>query len=365
MNQLSSPTPEPGCEALPPIRAFRRPAQLLTTVTSRRSDEQPPKRVTPRSRTISKQGQELGGPRLIHRFLRFISLALAGALVGLGATGGAASAKTISAETASFETLAGRPQRITVGLSDSDGHILAGGSITFSFKAVQGNGPTIKAEATFQPIAGRQAPAGKARLLRPSEAIGVYAATVTLPSPGFWVIKINGPGISGETAVEAIVKPRLPAVGEPAPASHNLVAGAKGAPIQAIDSRAGDGDPIPDPLLHRWVIADVLAAHEPLVVVAATPVYCQSRFCGPVTDLAAKLAAKYPAVRFVHLEIWRDFEKKVLNKAAAEWILPKNGDEGREPWVWLVGRDGKIVARYDNVVGDAELEAAVAKLAKR
>ena len=78
---------------------------------------------------------------------------------------------------------------------------------------------------------------------------------------------------------------------------------------QAIDSRARGGEPIPDPELHTTSIADAIAAGHPALVVFSTPVYCVSRFCGPVTDLVAELAAEYgDRADFIHVEIYRDFE---------------------------------------------------------
>ena len=58
------------------------------------------------------------------------------------------------------------------------------------------------------------------------------------------------------------------------------------------------------------------------VVVFATPVYCTSRFCGPVTDMVQELARAYSdRASFIHVEIWQDFEKKELTRAAAEWLV--------------------------------------------
>jgi hypothetical protein len=54
------------------------------------------------------------------------------------------------------------------------------------------------------------------------------------------------------------------------------------------------------------------------------------------------------------VEIWRDFQKQVMNKAAAEWLL-RDGDLN-EPWVFLIGTDGRIVVRFDNVTTRDELE---------
>ena len=47
-------------------------------------------------------------------------------------------------------------------------------------------------------------------------------------------------------------------------------------------------------------------------------------------------------------------------KAAADWLY-RNGDLN-EPWVFLIGGDGKIVARFDNVSTRAELEPILRQL---
>ena len=272
----------------------------------------------------------------------FTTTLVSGALAAgmLGMAGPAHAAKQISAEVASFETLIGRPQRLLVGLSDNDGNSLSGGTVTFELQRSDASGPKVKAEAHFQPIALQHDPGGPAKLRPPSKGLGVYAAQVNLPSVGYWDVNVKGPGITAKAALLATDHAQIPNVGDAAPKTQNLVMTTPKTPLQAIDSRGGDGDKVPDPELHKTIIADAIAAKRPLVIVASTPVYCQSRFCGPVTDLVSKLAKKYPAVAFVHLEIWRDFEKKMINKGAAEWMLPKNGDEGHEPWVWLVGRNG-------------------------
>ena len=61
---------------------------------------------------------------------------------------------------------------------------------------------------------------------------------------------------------------------------------------------------------------------------------------------------------FVHIEVWNDFSSSAINREAAEWI--KRPDrEIQEPWVFVIGRDGRIIDRFDNVVSDADLKAAI------
>ena len=122
--------------------------------------------------------------------------------------------------------------------------------------------------------------------------------------------------------------------------------------------------PSPTRRCTRTSIDAALDAKKPTVVVVSTPVYCVSQFCGPITDSVAKLADTYKdKVAFVHLEVWKDFEKQQVNPSAQEWITPKDGGDTKEPWVFLVGADGNVTQRFDNVVSDAELEASVKALA--
>jgi hypothetical protein len=99
------------------------------------------------------------------------------------------------------------------------------------------------------------------------------------------------------------------------------------------------------------------------MVVVSTPVFCVSRFCGPITDAVGDLARRYgDRMDFVHLEVWRDFEAQEINPAAAEWIWPDQQGDAAEPWVFLVGADGTIMQRWDNVATEASLARAVEAL---
>ncbi len=57
---------------------------------------------------------------------------------------------------------------------------------------------------------------------------------------------------------------------------------------------------------------------------------------------------------FIHVEIWRDRRSNTINKAAAEWLL--RDDDLQEPRVFLIGADGKILQRWDNVATPLEIE---------
>ena len=286
------------------------------------------------------------------------------------------------AQVASYEVVANQDQRFLAALAgNGTGKVVSFGTVDLEFfylgtrtQPLDPPKPKFEAKAAFFPVAG-QGPADAAsqpgpREARPSEGVGVYAAErLRFDEAGLWGVRvkatIGGQPIQASSAFEVVAESQLPFPGQPAPRTENPTTGAAGVDPEAIDSRAKDGAPPPDPDLHATSIAAALAQGKPTVVVVSTPVYCVSQFCGPITDRVAELATTYKdKVAFVHLEVWQDFEKKIVNPAAKEWISPRNNvGDTKEPWVFLVGGDGIVRQRFDNVVGDAALEQAVKELA--
>ena len=281
----------------------------------------------------------------------------------------------LAAQVASYDLVAGRTGRFIVGLLSGDqSRLVAFGTVqlTFTFLGARGTdrpsgAPTPPVTARFLPIPGQHLDPNAAgpRFVEGSQGIGVYGAPdVTFDRAGFWQVKatatIDGKSRTADAAFQVVERSAIPAPGDLAPRTDHPVAGAPGVDPRSIDSRAGPDTPIPDPELHSTTIAAALAAGRPLMVVVSTPTYCQSRFCGPITDSMSALAKTHgDRMAFVHLEVWKDFDKGEVNKAAAEWIYPPGTEDAREPWVFVVGRDGRIVERFDNVATDEELAAAV------
>jgi hypothetical protein len=112
----------------------------------------------------------------------------------------------------------------------------------------------------------------------------------------------------------------------------------------------------PDRGLLRYSVADSLAAHKPFVVVFATPRFCTSRTCGPVVDVVDAVRRRFGRsdVRFIHVEVYRRNNPNLgLNRFMRQWHLPS------EPWVFLVGSDGRIHAKFEGPLSVPELTAAV------
>lgn len=304
--------------------------------------------------------------RRLHVWLLALAV-LAACCAGCGHAGGPGTGgpDELFGEIASYETVAGVPSRVMVGMSTNDGRILGGGDVELSIAPASGGKPTIRATAHYISLPGVPAVPSGPRIGRMSQGIGVYAAVVTVPSPGFWTVRVSLPGELAkqhpEASFEALRRPRVPTVGEVAPRTRNLTLASPGVQLRWLDSVATADEP-PDPLLHTEVIADAIAAHRPVVVVVSTPAYCQTRFCGFTLEAIRELAERDKKAgsdrAYVHLEVWRDYEKKVVNAAASEWIQARNAD-GQEPWVFVVGRDGRIAARFDNVAPTDQLTAAI------
>ncbi|MBW3665353.1 MAG: hypothetical protein KY469_19845 [Actinobacteria bacterium] len=281
-------------------------------------------------------------------------------------TDAATAADQLAVAVASYDLAVGEDQRFIAGVLTPDRRLIAGGSVEMEFFFLgeeQAGGepePVATTSATFLPVPGKEPSEGDGpTIIDDPAAAGVYETQVSFDRAGFWGVGVTAEMSDGETrrgttSFGVASAHQVPAVGDPAPASRNLTLESDAPPV-AIDSRAGTEGEIPDPELHDTTIADAIAAGSPTVVVISTPVYCVSRFCGPITDAVSDLAQTYAdRAAFVHIEVWSDFETSTLNDAAAEWILTDDG--GAEPWVFLIGSDGRIAARWDNVLDRAELE---------
>ena len=211
-----------------------------------------------------------------------------------------------------------------------------------------GSRPLLTTEARIEPIGipgkSEAASGGVTR---------IYVARFRLERPGRYTIvaEPEGAEIQGFGNIKVAKHPQAPAVGDRAiPSRTPTIASAHG------DLAALTTAEPPDVSLLRYSVADSLKAHVPFVLVFATPKFCTSRTCGPVVDVAKAVQSRFEGtgVRFIHVEIYQDNNPSAgFNRWVGEWRLPT------EPWVFLVGRDGRIKARFEGSVSVAELAAAV------
>jgi hypothetical protein len=211
--------------------------------------------------------------------------------------------------------------------------------------------PIVATEARLEPIGipgHSEAAAGGAR--------AIYVARFRLTKPGTYtlVAEPNGAPIQAVGNLKVGARPSAPAVGDRAiPSRTPTLASARG-DLAALTTASP-----PDRSLLRYSVADSLAAHVPFVLVFATPKFCTSRTCGPVVDVVEAVQRRFAGrgVRFIHVEIYTDNDPaQGQNRWVREWRLPS------EPWVFAVGRDGRVKGRFEASVSVAELAAAVRTL---
>jgi len=170
-----------------------------------------------------------------------------------------------------------------------------------------------------------------------------------LPAPTpitCWLVRVRTPPRPARSCPRFPVR-SLP-VGSPVPHSRNLTV------KDVSDLTIIDASAHPSPDMHTETVADALAAHHPTLVIFATPAYCQSRTCAPELEVVRKLEPTYQGkVDFIHIEIWQD-PLKTYMPAVREWHLPS------EPWIFIIGRDGKISAKFEGPTTRDEIDAALA-----
>jgi hypothetical protein len=282
-------------------------------------------------------------------------------------TSSASPSSTFSLQVASSDLYVGAPQRVDIGVFNSTAQgiqLLTGGTIPVTLVPADGGQP-IEGTGTYIPAPGTPTSADP-QLTAPSDARGVYElGGVTFPSIGVWNAQLsfnaNGQQVDLTTSFGVSDKPALPAPGDEAFHTENLtMADAKKEP-QAVDSRARDGGTVPDPNLHEETIAQALKAHQVILALFATPVYCTSQFCGPTTDALERLSKEGPPdAAYIHVEIY--YDQNVLNKAAAQWLL--RNDNLTEPWLFLIGRDGTILDRWGPLFDPHEVLTELEKAAR-
>lgn len=277
----------------------------------------------------------------------------------------------------SYDLAVGEDRRFTAGLVLSDEGVLVGGEVTMKLfyldeqaaedgaedgagNARSSDEALAESTARFVPVPGL-GPEEPLEEPEPGDGaiVGVYETTFDFEQPGRYgvgvVADIDGQPLQGTTTFEVAAETKVPAVGDPAPLEPNPTMDS-GAVPGIIDSRARDGGDVPDPQLHQTTLADALEAGRRAVVVVSTPVYCVSRFCGPITEEVARMADDFGEdTAVIHIEVWEDFEEQQLNPAAAAWIQTEEG--GNEPWLFVVDRDGTVMGRWDNVVDLSAVQA--------
>ena len=200
-------------------------------------------------------------------------------------------------------------------------------------------------------------------------AVGIFVTHATFPSAGNWMASFTtvAPGSPEQTIPFSFdVKAQASAIqkGQPAPSVDTPTLADVGGDVTKIST-----DTSPDPAFYQTSVADALAAHKPFVLVFATPKFCQTKTCGPTLDKVKAVAAKHPDVTFINVEpyLLEDVDGQLQPKLDAKGNLqaaPATIAYGllSEPFVFIVGGDGKVKASFELIFTPEEIDAALTGL---
>jgi len=191
----------------------------------------------------------------------------------------------------------------------------------------------------------------------PDAAHVVYAANVDFPSEGEWRIGAlvkEDDELTGALLPSAVIGQfdQVPSVGDKAPVIHTPTRADAGGDLSKITTR------VPPDTQNEADFADVVG-RKPVVLLFATPQFCQSRVCGPVVDVAEQVKQRYgDGVEFIHMEVFKDNDPgKGVRPQLRAYNLPT------EPWLYVIDRNGIIRTAIEGAFGVGELTRAVKEVA--
>jgi hypothetical protein len=139
--------------------------------------------------------------------------------------------------------------------------------------------------------------------------------------------------------------------GMKAPALATRTAADVGGNLRMISSA-----PQPNPSFYHQSLAQAMANGKPTALLFATPLFCQTRLCGPSYDVIDHLQQRYGnALNFVHVEVYTGLP----NPAETNWQLdPAMTAFGvqTEPWLFLIDKTGTIIYRVEGLFTEGKIE---------
>ena len=256
--------------------------------------------------------------------------------------------------------------RFPFGIINVDGAELREASVQVRFHSLAEGTAPLEAEGTAQwrEVVGTTPHVhADGTVHQHLEVRGVYVVdSVKLEAPGIWNAEFTASTSSGAPvlvnglALEVTAVSTAPNVGDMVPASvvPTVREGAKFADLSSHQTA--------DDHMHDYSVAQALTLKRPFVVLFSSPMFCVSRMCGPVTDMAAAVYQRHKgSVVFVHIEAWdlriaRSEGRLVPVEAMVQWKLPS------EPWLFVVDAQGKVASRFEGLVSAEESELALRRV---
>jgi hypothetical protein len=173
----------------------------------------------------------------------------------------------------------------------------------------------------------------------------VYSAQVPFPESGEWRMAAlirEGEELTATLLSSAQVGEfnAVPRAGQPAPLIHTPTAEEVGGDLSKITTR------VPPDTQNKVDYAEALGK-EPILLLFATPQFCQSRVCGPVVDVAEQAQQEHEnEAAFIHMEIYNDNDPgQGVRPQVRKFHLPS------EPWLFAINRRGVVSSAIEGAFG--------------
>lgn len=213
--------------------------------------------------------------------------------------------------------------------------------------------------AAIESMATKPAYRAQTTTADPDAAGVVYVSDLDFTSPGEWRIAAlvrEDDELAGTLLTSATVGKfsGVPNVGDRPPRIHTPTAADVGGDLAQITTR------VPPDTQNRVDFANVVGK-EPVVLLFATPQFCESRVCGPVVDVAEQAKDEHGGdVNFIHMEIFNDNDpSRDVRPQVRAFSLPS------EPWLFAIDSDGVIRKRIEGAFGGRAMNEAVEAAAGR
>jgi hypothetical protein len=164
------------------------------------------------------------------------------------------------------------------------------------------------------------------------------------------VTKLNGRLVAASPAQVRVGHAReIPGVGDRAVRVHTPTVESVGGDVEQIETR------VPPDSMHEVDLADALDRGRPVALLFSSPALCETRVCGPVTDVAEQVKSEFEdEMDFIHMEVYEDNDaSKGVRPQVRAWGL------GTEPWLFTIDSDGVVAARIEGAFSVDELRDAV------
>ncbi|HEY8637210.1 MAG TPA: hypothetical protein VIL81_08110 [Candidatus Limnocylindrales bacterium] len=245
------------------------------------------------------------------------------------------------------------PNRVLVSFLDATGTKPAGS-------------PDRKVSVAFKGADGQAIPPQPATFIWAIQSVvGVYVVHATFPTAGAWTAEFTtsapgSPEVTIPFGFDVKARTDVLAPGDPAPSVATPTIASAG------DVSKVSTDTNPVKRFYETSEADALAAKKPFVLIFATPKFCQTSTCGPTLEKLKPVAAAHPEMTFMNVEpyLLHDDQGQLqptLDTGGNLQAVPATlaFKLSSEPFVFVVGADGKISSTFELVFSPDEIDAAI------